>query len=147
MHQQIKTSPGHTDENLRRVADALVGVQVLGIGPDFESPHIRTVVADKDFEAAWNALKSAGLQPITCRALTYAVENQPGAIVDILEDLAKKGFVVESVLVLASRINGQTLVSFGVDRGIPPDWEDMYAELGGVAEPDDWNGHDTDTTP
>ncbi len=48
VHQQIRTSPGRTGENIRRVLDVLAaaGVNIEGIGPDFESPHVRTAVPD-----------------------------------------------------------------------------------------------------
>ena len=44
MHQQIRTSPGSTADNIRRALEILEGVNVEGIGPDFEPPHVRIAV-------------------------------------------------------------------------------------------------------
>lgn len=139
MHQQIRTSPGQTGENIRRVLDILAGagVNVEGIGPDFESPHVRTAVPHDQCEAAWKALKRAGLQPELRAAVPYALLNEPGQLAAKVEGLVKHGYVVESVLVLASRDGDQTLVSIGVRRAIPHGWAATVGELGGLVEPGD----------
>lgn len=138
MHQQIRTSPGQTGENIRRVLDILAraDVNVEGIGPDFESPHVRTTVPHDQCAAAWAALKEAGLQPELRAAVPYALENEPGQLNTRVEGLVSRGYVVESVLVLASRDDhGRTLVSIGVRRAIPHGWAATVEELGGLTEP------------
>jgi len=143
VHQQIRTSPGQTGENIRRVLDILADaeINVEGIGPDFESPHVRTAVPHHQCNAAWNALKEAGLQPELRAAVPYALENVHGQLRDKVEGLVKNGYVVESVLVLASRDDaGRTLVSIGVRRAIPHDWATTVRTLGGLVEPDDSTG-------
>jgi hypothetical protein len=142
VHQQIRTSPGHTGENIRRVLDILAGagVNVEGIGPDFESPHVRTAVPHEHGDAAWAALKEAGLEPELRAAITYGLPNVPGQLAARVEGLARRGYVVESLLVLASRDGDRTLVSIGVRRAIPNGWAAEVAELGGWEEPDGWTG-------
>ena len=144
MHQQIRTSPGTTGENVRRVLDILAGagVNVEGIGPDYESPHVRTAVPHEHLEAAWMALRDAGLEPEMRAAITFALPNVPGQLAAALERLARRGYVAESVLVLASRDGDRTLASIGVRRAIPYRWEDAAAELGGWEEPGGWTGGD-----
>jgi hypothetical protein len=55
MHQQIRTSPGGTSDNVRNVLAILAraGVNVEAIGPDFEAPHIRTAVPHEHWDRAW----------------------------------------------------------------------------------------------
>jgi len=137
MHQQIRTSPGSTAENIRRVLDILAGagVNVEGIGPDFESPHVRTAVPHGACQAAWDALKRAGLEPELRPAVTFALDHQPGRLAERVEWLARRGYGIESVLVLASRDGDRTLVSIGVRPTVPPDWDAIVAGLGGMEEP------------
>jgi len=129
MHQQIKTSPGSTDENLQAVIDTLggAGINIQGIGPDFESPHIRTVVSHEDTEAAISVLRSAGLEPEIRPGFTASVANRPGRLKHVLDALRQRGYGIESVLVLADRTGEDVLVSVGIDRPVPNDW----VELGG----------------
>lgn len=144
MHQQIRTSPGHTGENIRRVLDVLAaaGVNIEGIGPDYEAPHVRTAVPDAQCDAAWAALKDAGLEPELRAAVTVALPNEPGQLAAAVERLAKRGYAQESVLVLASRDGDHTLVSIGVRPTVPAGWEATAATLGGWEEPDGWTGGD-----
>ncbi len=147
MHQQIRTSPGHTRENMRSVLDILAraGVNVEGIGPDFEPPHIRIAVPHEHWDAAWDALRHAKLQPEARPALTVALPNDPGKLNAKVEELARAGYGLESVLVLASRDGDLTLVSLGVHEDVPPDWEETAAGLGGWEDPDGWQGGDVST--
>lgn len=139
MHQQIRTSPGHTGENIRRVVDVLgdAGVNIEGVGPDFEPPHVRVLVDHESFEKAWDALKRAGLQPEARACLTRAVPNTPGALRGMLEDLAHAGYAAESLLVLASHVDDQVLVSIGIRETIPDAWDAKAGGMGGYEEPGD----------
>lgn len=130
MHQQLKTSPSDVGDNMRRVLDALVGINIEGIGPDFDSPHIRTAVEHDDWEAAWAALKSAGLEPVACKAVLVTLSNSEGKLRQAIENLSRRGFVVESVLVLATPgQSGLVRVSIGVRDGIEDDWEQISEAL------------------
>lgn len=127
-HMQVKTSPAQTGENLRRVADILsaADVNIDGIGPDFEAPHIRTVVDHDSWDAAWAALDAAGLKPTACRAVEVALDNTSGRLKVALEHLARRGCSVESILVLAAHDQSDRVrVSIGVGDCIPDDWEDV----------------------
>jgi len=144
VHQQIRTSPGKTSDNIRRVLDILKAaeVNVEGIGPDFEAPHIRTAVPHAHFEQAWNALKEAHFEPELRPAVTVALANVPGQLAETVEGLVLRGYLPESILVLASRDGDRTLVSIGVRRAIPHGWASVAAELGGWEEPEGWLGGD-----
>ena len=135
MHQQIRTSPDSTAENIRRVVDVLAasGVNVDGIGPDFEAPHVRTVVSHEDLDTALGALRRAGLEPELRPAVTFSLSDAPGQLAASLEKLAGHGYGIESVLVLAGGDSGpgQALVSIGVRLPMPDDWEKTAAELSG----------------
>jgi hypothetical protein len=125
-HMQVKTSPDGTPENFRRVTSILAaeGINIDGIGPDFQAPHIRTVVDHTQWNAAWTALDRAGLKPTACKAIPVELDNEPGRLEAILEGLARRGYAIESVLVLGSRSDiNKVRVSIGVDRGVPSDWE------------------------
>jgi hypothetical protein len=143
MHMQIRTSPYAVGQNIRRAAAALAarGVNVEGIGPDYESPHARIVVPHEAVEAAVKVLREAGFDPVLRHACTFALPHRPGELAAVLERVAEADFDVESVLVLASRLRGMTLVSIGVDREPSPDERDR---LGCVVEPAGWIGGDID---
>ncbi len=142
MHQQIRTSPDTTVENIRTVLDVLAAerVNVEGIGPDFEPPHVRVAVPHRDWKRAWDALKGAGLQPEARPAITFAMPNLPGQVAPLVEQIVQQGYTLESLLVLASRADGRTLVSIGVRETVPRGWADGVAALGGWEEPEDWTG-------
>lgn len=143
MHLQIRTSPGTIGSNVSRSVAALArrGVNVEGVGPDYESPHVRIVVPHVAIDDAVNALKEEGFAPDKSHACTFALEHRPGQLAGILENVTAAGFEVQSVLVLASRLGGRTLVSIGVDR--EPSREERDA-LGCVDEPEGWLGGDID---
>jgi len=136
VHQQIRTSPGHTGENIRRVLKILgdQNINVVGIGPDFESPHVRTVVSHEQCAAARAALEKGGMPSELRPAVTYDLPNEPGQLAARLEELAGRGFVIESVLVLAAPGRAGTLASIGVRPPIPEGWAATVERLGGYGE-------------
>lgn len=143
MHQQIRTSPGDPEDNLRRVLRALAGAQVNieGIGPELETSHLRTVVPHGQWGQAKEALAAEGFEPTDQMAITKLLDNQHGALFDFIEQLKSQGYVIDSVLVLASRPNGKVLVSVGVS-GTIEGWAAIAVEQGGWEEPDGWAGED-----
>jgi len=134
MHQQIRTSPGSTADNLRRALEILDGVNIEGIGPDFEPPHVRIAVRHENCQEAWDALERAGLRPELRAAITFALANAPGQLKFTLDRLVDRGYVLESVLVLAGRDGDRTLVSVGVHRAMPDDWAATVEALGGLVD-------------
>jgi len=143
MHQQIRTSPYAVGQNIRRVVAALAasGVNVEGVGPDYESPHARIVVPHDAEKAAREVLTREGFEPELRDACTFALPHRPGQLTAVLDRLDEAGFDVECVLVLASRLRGMTLVSVGVDR---KPTESERERLGCVEEPAGWIGGDID---
>ncbi len=135
MHLQIRTSPDTTAGNIRTVLRVLarVEINIEGIGPDFEPPHVRLLVSHEAFDKALRVLEDADLNPETRPAVTLALPNSPGQLSGRLEELILKGYTPESVLVLAGRDNeGRTLVSVGVRETVPPDWAERVIALGGL---------------
>jgi hypothetical protein len=132
MHQQIRTSPYGVDVNIRRALDVLARrqVNVEGVGPDYEAPHARLVVPHDAVEDALSALRQAGLDPELRPACTLALANRSGQLSPILERLSAH-FEIQSVLLLAGRHRGLTLVSVGLDR--EPTAEE-HKELGCISE-------------
>ncbi len=143
MHQQIRTSPYAVGQNIRRAVAALAadGVNVEGVGPDYESPHARIVVPHEAFDAAWSVLVREGFKPERRHACTFALPHRPGQLDVVLGRLDEAGFDVQSVLVLAGRLRGMTLVSIGLDR--EPTGRERE-ELRCVEEPAGWIGGDVD---
>ncbi len=130
MHEQIRTSPGSTGDNFRRVVEVLAdaGVNIAGIAPDFEAPHIRVVIAhdeadDGPVKDAFDALVAAHLDPVICQAVTVPVQDSPGHLRSMMRKLILGGFDLESVVVLGSCDQSDVLVSFGVRRRVEADWE------------------------
>lgn len=143
MHEQIRTSPGDPEQNVRRITRALAGrgINLEGIGPELETTHIRTVVAHGRWEDAKQALRDEGFDPTDRMAIAALLDNRQGALQEFIESLKAQGYSVESILVLASRPEGKVLVSIGV-AGVVPGWEDVAVELGGWKEPPGWEGAD-----
>lgn len=143
MHQQIRTSPHGVDANIRRALGKLAsdGVNVEGIGPDYETPHARIVVPHEALDAAVRALKEVDFDPEVWPACTFAVPNRSGQLSPILQRVVDAGFEIQSVLVLASRYRGMTLVSVGLDREPSPRACEL---LGCLDEPAGWIGGDID---
>lgn len=141
MHQQIRTSPRGVDQNVRRGLEALAGgkVNVEGVGPDYEAPHVRFVVPHDARDAAVDRLRDAGFEPELRSACTFAVPNRAGQLSPILARIVDAGLEIDSVLVLASRYQGRTMVSVGVRGEIS---EEQCAALGGLEEPMGWGGGD-----
>ena len=101
MHQQVKTSPHDARGNLTAVVEALAGqsINIEAIAPDFEWPHIRTVVEHGQEGAAMEALQQAGLEPILLKAVAFDLENTHGQLDGVLKQLRNRGYEIESLLV------------------------------------------------
>lgn len=126
MHEQIRTSPGSTEDNMVRALEVLAkhGVNVASVGPDFEAPHVRIAVEHDQFKAAFEALEMEHLEPTRREAVTIALPDRPGAAHGAMRSLARQGYTIESVLVLATPGDaGRVRVSFGVGRPVAGDWE------------------------
>jgi hypothetical protein len=126
MHLQIRTSPGSTEDNMLRALEALAkhGINVASIGPDFEAPHVRIALEHEQFEPAFEALEIEHLDPERREAVTIALPDRPGAAHGAMRSLKRQGYVIESVLVLASDGGaGGVRVSFGVRRPVAAGWE------------------------
>jgi len=127
MHQQIKASPDTVAENIRAVVDALAaaGINVEAIAPDFDPPHVRVLVHHNKFDAAFDALVAADLEPTRVRAIEpVRMPNKPAALKTAMDALEEQGHVLESILVLPGAQGNSALVSFGVvgdadDNGWP----------------------------
>lgn len=143
MHQQIRTSPNGVGRNIDDGLAILAtrGVSVEGVGPDYEAPHARFVVPHAAIDDALAALREISPDAELRPACTVALANRAGALSAALRRIRGAGFAVESVLVLASRHRGLTLVSVGLDRE-PSDR--VQEELGCVPEPAGWLGGDID---
>jgi hypothetical protein len=120
---------------------AASGVNVEGVGPDYEAPHARVVVPHDAVDAALKVLGEGGFEPELRDACTFALPHRPGQLADVLDRVARADFDVQCVLVLASRLRGMTLVSIGVDREPTLDERER---LGCVVEPAGWIGGDID---
>ena len=135
MHQQIGGSPKDTASNISTIVNALEaeGINIEGIAPAFDAPHVRVTVADEDTEAALRALAKAGLAPQLHSAVEIAMANTPGKLKQAMDELMVRGYVVESVLVQAG---DPPTVSFGIREAGIRGWTDTEStNLGGeIAE-------------
>ena len=138
MHQQIRGSPDSTAGNVARIVNVLAaeGINILGIAPDFEAPHVRVIVGDsveedhEAFDAALVALEKAGLAPQVRPAVFLTVPNKPAALKVAIDRLTRQGYSVESILVLPGLPEtGKAWVSIGVAQTIRLDWEDDSTAL------------------
>jgi hypothetical protein len=132
MHQQLGGSPDDTASNLRAILTALADINIVGIAPSFDPPHIRVLVEDEIFDTAYDRMVEAGLKPTVHSAVTAALKNNPTALKTAMDKLERKGYVVDAILVLPGNpkdaqnepILDQVLVSFGVRPSVIVDWDD-----------------------
>ena len=132
MHQQIRGSPDSIAGNVARIVNVLAKAQVniLGIAPDFEAPHVRVIVGDEPgeeegeaFQTALDAMAKAGLAPQIRPAVLLKVPNNTAALKNAIDRLTLKGYAVESILVLPGNPEtGKAWVSL-VTQTIAPNWD------------------------
>jgi len=129
MHQQIGGSPNDTAGNMRAILDALADINIAGIAPSFDPPHIRVLVEDDVFDAAYDAMAAAGLKPTVRSAVTVTLSNTPKALRTAMDRLERRGYVVDAVLVLPTQPSqNQVQVSFGLNPTVIVDWSDERSE-------------------
>jgi hypothetical protein len=133
MHQQLGGSPKDTAGNMRAILTALADINIAGIAPSFDPPHIRVLVQDDAFDAAFQAMSDAGLEPTVHSAVTVNLPDSSGTLKKAMDGLARRGYVVESVLVVPGDAGtGRVNVSFGIAQLGITDWDDDKSEdLGG----------------
>ena len=141
MHLQIAGSPGDTASNIRTVVIALAGagVNIEGIGPDFNPPHVRVAVKHSEpydpddvsdpFNIALDAMEKAGLAPAIKPAVAVTLPNKPGALKAVLNRLMREGYAAESILVLAGGKEDATQVQFGVAPTMIAGWDQESARV------------------
>lgn len=141
MHLQIAGSPGDTASNIRAVVTALAGagVNIEGIGPDFNPPHVRVAVehhepynpddGEDPFNRALSAMEAAGFAPEIKPAITVTLPNQPGALRAVLNRLTRERYAAESILVLAVGNELVTRVQLGVAPTVLTGWDDESVRL------------------
>jgi hypothetical protein len=148
MHLQISGSPDDTASNVSAIVVALAGagVNILGIGPDFNPPHVRVAVEQEDpydpndakdpFNQALKAMFEAGLAPSIKPAVTVTMPNKAGALKAVLSRITRAGYTTESILVLASCSDAGTEVQFGVGQAILDGWDVMSDKLAELIDGD-----------
>jgi hypothetical protein len=141
MHQQIKGSPDDVASNVHRIVNVLAkkNINIEGIAPDFDPPHVRVVVKheepydatnpDDAFNRAVLAMQQAGLAPEIKSAITVSMPNKPGALKAAMDRLSREGYVVESIVVLSSEEGALAQVSFGVAKTTIVDWDQVASGL------------------
>jgi hypothetical protein len=140
MHQQLGGSPNDTASNLRAILAALADIDIAGIAPSFDPPHIRILVEDEVFDSAYDAMKAANLEPTVHSAVTVPIRNTKNALRTAMDRLERRGYVVDAVLVLpghpkdsqGNEIQDHVQVSFGLSPTIIVDWNDERAEALGT---------------
>ena len=133
MHQQIRGSPDSIAGNIARIVNTLAeaGVNILAIAPDVDAPHVRVIVGEEvgeeegeAFDVALSAMAKAGLAPQIRPAVLLSVPNNPTALKTAIDRLTRKGYAIESILVLPGEPEpGKAWVSLGVAQTIRPDWD------------------------
>ena len=129
MHQQIGGSPNEIATNMSAILEALSGINIAAIAPSYHHPHVRVLVQHEDFDTAFGLLHAAGLEPTVHSAVTFGLSNQPKALKNALDRLEKKGYDVESVLVVPGDFGPNKVgVSIGIAQGDTADWSHAKAD-------------------
>jgi hypothetical protein len=147
MHQQIKASPDPTRENIRRIVKALsdAGINIDGIAPDFDPPHVRVAVkhnhpydpadATDTFNQALVVLRNAGFDPKVKSSVLLSVANTPTALQTVFEQLEGRNHELESLVVLAGDGGNMAQLSIGLSRDSMDDWAEEEETLRGEIQP------------
>ena len=147
MHQQIKASPDDTRENIRRIVRALstAGINIEGIAPDFDPPHVRVAVKHNHpydpndptdtFNKALAALEAAGFEPEIKASVLLSVANTPSALQTVFDELEGRNHRLESLMVVADEGGTMTQVSIGLSRDSMDDWAEEEETLRGEIQP------------
>jgi hypothetical protein len=126
MHQQLGGSPGETADNFAAVLDALAGISIVSMAPSFDPPHVRVLVEDDVFQAAFDAMDAAKLSPTVHSAVTVKLTNDAGQLRAAMKVAAGMGLVVDAVLVVPNcDDSGAVFVSFGIYPAQMPNWSDQ----------------------
>jgi hypothetical protein len=129
MHLQLGGSPKDTAGNMRAILTALADINIAAIAPSFDPPHIRVLVEDDVFDAAFQAMSDAGLEPTVHSAVTVNLPDASGTLKKAMDGLARKGYLVDSVLVVPGDAGtGRVNVSFGISQLVISDWSDGRSE-------------------
>lgn len=142
MHLQIKGSPHDTAGNLRQIVNVLAraDINIMGIGPDFDTPHVRLLVSHEehydprdesdDFNKALKAMEEDGLTPEVRAGVLVEMPDVPGALKIVLDRISRDGYELESLLVLPGMTaEGKAQVAFGVARDSIQGWDTESGEL------------------
>ena len=147
MHQQIKASPDETRENMRRIVRALgdAGINIEGIAPDFDPPHVRVAVKHNHpfdpndptdtFNRALQALRDAGFDPEIKSSVLLSVPNTPSALQTVFDELESRNHELESLVVLAGDGGDMAQLSVGLSRASMDDWAADEETLRGEIQP------------
>jgi hypothetical protein len=147
MHQQIKASPDETRENIRRIVRALAtaGINIEGIAPDFDPPHVRVAVKHNHpydpndqadtFNQALVALQNAGFDPQVKSSVLLSVPNTPSALQAVFDELEGRNHELESLVVLAGDGGTVAQLSVGLARDSMDDWAADEETLRGEIQP------------
>ena len=135
MHQQIKASPDPTKENIRRIVRALADarINIEGIAPDFDPPHVRVAVKHNHpyvagdmsdtFNQALEALRNAGFDPKVRPSVLLSVPNTPTALQTVFDELDGRSIDLESLVVVAGEGGSMAQLSIGLARDSMDDWD------------------------
>jgi hypothetical protein len=147
MHQQIKASPDPTRENMRRIVRALgaAGINIEGIAPDFDPPHVRVAVKHNHpydpndmsdtFNQALDVLRNAGFDPQVKSSVLLSVANEPTALQTVFDELEGRNHALESLVVLASDGGTMSQLSIGIERASLDGWSDEEEILRNEIQP------------
>ena len=147
MHQQIKASPDPTRENMRRIVRALgnAGINIEGIAPDFDPPHVRVAVKHNHpydpndptdtFNQALEALRNAGFDPEVKSSVLLSVANTPTALQTVFDELESRNHSLDSLVVLASDGGNMSQLSIGLSRDSMDNWAEEEELLRGEIQP------------
>jgi hypothetical protein len=148
MHQQIKSSPETTRENVWAVVNALAaaGINIEAIAPDFDPPHVRVLVKhnhpydpndpDDAFNRALAALVDAHMEPTVERSIELIqIPNEPAALQRAMEAIDGEDVTIASILVLPGAQDDKAVISFGVEGDTPDEaWAARSEELRAIVQ-------------
>jgi hypothetical protein len=128
MHQQLGGSPEETAANMRAVLAALDDVNIRGIGPSFDPPHIRVLVEDGEFDKARRLMDDNGLEPTIHTAVTLTISDAKGRLRKAMAAIEDRGNFVDAILVVPGAAAGKAMISFGLIGPNLDDWTDQTAD-------------------
>jgi hypothetical protein len=106
----VENRPGHLIAPCRVLAAAGINIVTLSLAETQTFGVLRLVV--RDWQTAKQALEAAGIAVSVTEVVAAEVDDRPGGLAEVLEELEKAGINVEYMYAFATRLGEKAVLVF-----------------------------------